>query len=154
MTLARHTEFEILEATALALEERGYDVIRKPPTTFLPETLRSFSPDAIAIGREPKLIIEVAQQTAQDADRVARLQQALKSVPEWELHLVVGFTMATPDLAPIEMADIMTTLERASGLAAEESQAALLVAWAGCPTSLFARSLLRRSLSEWHRKGW
>lgn len=130
MTLARHTEFEILEATARALEEQGYDVIREPSPSLLPETLRTMRPDAIAIGRDPKLVVEVAQETARDADRVAKLQQALRLAPEWKLHLVVGFTTAPPEVAMIDLTDISKTLDRASKLAAQESQAALLMAWA------------------------
>jgi hypothetical protein len=146
MTLARHTEFEILEATARTLEEQGYDVIREPSPSLLPETLRAMRPDAIAIGRDPKLVVEVAQETAHDANRVAKLQQALKLTPEWKLHLVVGFATASPDVAMIDLTDISKTLDRAEKLAAQESQAALLMAWAALEA--LARTIMPKDFAR------
>lgn len=130
MTLARNTEFDLLEATVRSLEEQGYDVVRAPGPALLPVPLQSLRPDGIAIGRLPKLVVEIAQESPEDAKRVARLQEALKELPEWKLHLVVRFGTTPPELALIGEEDIAKTVDRASSLASTETQAALLMAWA------------------------
>ena len=140
MTHARNTEFDLLEATARTLEEQGYDVVRSPAPSLLPEPLRSLRLHGVAIGRTPKLVIEVAQEGPENAKRVAVLQEALKEIPDWKLHLVVGFTTTPPEFSLVDEADIANTVDRASQLASTEAQAALLMAWAALEALARART--------------
>jgi hypothetical protein len=130
MTLARQTEADILEATARSLEEQGYDVFLEPMASLLPAPLKSLNADGIAIGREPKLVIEVAQEGSRDAQRVAAIQRALKDAPDWKLHLVVGLAPPSSRPAMVDVNDIANVVDRASRLARTEASAALLMAWA------------------------
>lgn len=130
MTLARQTAADIFAATASKLTEEGYDVIVEPSASLLPDALKTFQPDGIAIGKSPRLVIEVAHEGPRDAARVAQLQQALKDVPDWKLHLVLGSAASSPDIAQADEASIALVLERASKLVLTDPEAALLMAWA------------------------
>lgn len=130
MTLAHQTESEILEATARSLDEQGYDVFLQPIPSILPPSLRLLRPDGIAIGREPKLVIQIAQERPDDAKKVAKLQRALKEEPGWKLHLVVGLMPSSSWIGLVDESDITTVVDRASNLIDIEASAALLMAWA------------------------
>lgn len=130
MTLARQTEADIFAATARKLSEQGYDVVADPDASLLPDALRRLRPDGIAIGKNPKLVVEVASEGRQDAMRVAELQLALKEVADWRLHLVLAPSMTSTEIPRADDASIASILERASQLAPAEPQAALLLTWA------------------------
>lgn len=130
MTITRSAEAHILDATVQSLSEQGYDVLVEPSASLLPYSLRPFRPDGIAIGRKPKLIIEVAREGPEDAQRVAKIQGALKELPDWRLHLVFASGTRTPDIALTEERNIAETVDRAIRLADIETSAALLMVWA------------------------
>lgn len=130
MTQVRQTESDILAATARKLSEQGYDVVIEPNASFLPESLRAFRPDGIAIGKSPKLVIEVANEGPHNAKRVAELQRVLKEVPDWRLHLVLGIGSESPEIAPADESSIEAIVNRASKLTTAEPEAALLMGWA------------------------
>ena len=71
-------EEDLLAAAARQLAERGYSVIVDPSRSLLPEILQDYRPDAVAIGRDPKLVIEVVSEGVDHASRVAERQRALK----------------------------------------------------------------------------
>ena len=128
MTEIWDTERELLEATARDLTAKGYDVVLEPSPSLLPTALASFRPDAIALGREPKLIVEIATEGAVAAAKVASLQEALMQNPEWKLHLVISRVKRTSlSVMPHEL--IAPTLENAKKVAKIDAQAALLLGW-------------------------
>ncbi|GGJ54520.1 hypothetical protein CDQ92_18285 [Sphingopyxis bauzanensis] len=128
MTEIWDTERELLEATARDLTAKGYDVVIEPSPNLLPAALSIFRPDAIALGREPKLIVEIASEGAIAAAKVARLQEALAQNPEWKLHLVISRVKRTSlSVMPNEL--IAPTLDSAKKVAQIEPRAALLLGW-------------------------
>ncbi len=130
MTLARETEAELLAATVRQLSEQGYDVVVQPSASILPASLQRWRPDAVAIGRHPKLIVEVASERPEAARRIAELQQALKAETDWKLYLVLNRASGAPDLVTIEDTDIAPFLDRAVAVATIDARAALMMAWA------------------------
>ncbi|MDO1581309.1 hypothetical protein [Rhizobium oryzicola] len=130
MTISRTTEAEIFSATAAKLAEQGYDVIAEPTATLLPEALKAFRPDGIAIGKDPKLVIQIAGEGPQYSKRVADLQKALKDLTGWKLHLVVGTELAASEIPTADDASILLNINRARRLLEDEPEAALLIAWA------------------------
>lgn len=135
MTSAKKIDSELLAATVRRLSEQGYDVIVEPSASLLPGSLlstlpRRYRPDAIAIGRHPKLIVEIASENPEAARRIAELQQALKAEPDWKLHLVLNRASGTPTLVRIDDAEIVEFLNRAVEVANVDARAALMMAWA------------------------
>lgn len=130
MISSRATEAEIFSATARKLAEQGYDVISEPTAALLPDALKAFRPDGIAIGKEPKLVIELASEGPQSSKRIAQLQEALKELAGWKLHLVVSASLALSEIPTADEASILLNIDRARKLLVHEPQAALLIAWA------------------------
>ena len=124
------TEADILAATARQLSEQGYSVIVEPARSILPAALAGLHPDAVAIGREPKLVIEIAGERSDQVRRVAELQKALRSVPDWKLHLVLNRSSGASELTAMTDTEIATVLDRALEVARIDPRAALLMAWA------------------------
>lgn len=128
MTEIWDTERQLLEATARDLTAKGYDVVLEPSPNLLPAALSKFRPDAIAFGREPKLIVEIATEGTVAAAKVARLQEALAQNPEWKLHLVISRVKRTSlSVMPNEL--IAPTLDSAKKVAQIDPRAALLLGW-------------------------
>lgn len=130
MTASSQTANELLAAASRQLSEQGYDVVREPSRYLLPDQLRHFRPDAIAIGRDPKLVVEIARERPADAERVERLQQALKEMPDWHLHLVLDRASTDPELARVTDNEIASTLDQSLAVAEVDTRAALPMAWA------------------------
>lgn len=130
MTSAKKIDSELLDATVRRLSEQGYDVIVEPSASLLPGSLLRWRPDAIAIGRHPKLIVEIASDNPAAARRIAEMQQALKAEPDWKLHLVLNRASGTPTLVRIDDAEIVEFLDRAVEVAIIDSRAALMMTWA------------------------
>ncbi|MFI5014451.1 MAG: hypothetical protein ACHQAY_19120 [Hyphomicrobiales bacterium] len=131
MSSAKLAETELLEAAARQLAEQGYEVVFEPPVSLVPEALRGLRPDAVAIGRTPKLVIEVAAEGARSAERVAALQRALREEKDWKLYLVFDRTFRPPDLPPASLEQVRSVLGRAEAVAIVDPHAALLMCWAG-----------------------
>lgn len=129
MTMARQTRAELLAGTSRSLREKGYDIIEQPDPSLLPESLATLQPDAIAIGKEPKLVIEIAGQGSHYASRIADMQKALKNQTDWKLHLVVHLSKGDPEMPPISESNIRTFVD-SLGDATTDARANLLMAWA------------------------
>ena len=130
MTFSNQTTDDLLAATSRRLSEQGYDIIREPNRYMLPDSLQEYRPGAIAIGRDPKLVIEIARARPADAERIARLQQALRELPGWELYLVLDRASDNPELARITDDEIAPILDRVLAVSQVDTRAALLVSWA------------------------
>ena len=128
MTEIWDTERELLEATARDLTAKGYDVVFDPSPNLLPAALSRFRPDAIALGREPKLVVEIATEGPVASAKMARLQEALAQSPEWKLHLVISRVKRT-NLSVVSDEVIAPTLDSAKKVAQIDSRAALLLGW-------------------------
>jgi hypothetical protein len=133
MNSTRQVKADLLEAIGRELSEDGYEMIFEPSLSLVPESVRSRSlrPDAIAIGRSPKLLIEVASGRPADAKRIAEIQRLLSAEPGWKLHLIVDRASSNiSDLAKIPLAEILPMLSRAVEVATVDSRAALMLCWA------------------------
>ncbi|MBX3568354.1 MAG: hypothetical protein KF914_09870 [Rhizobiaceae bacterium] len=122
-------EQEVLAAETRRLIERGYTIYRQG-NTFLPKTLREFQPDAVAIGREPKYLIEVVTEGADSAERLKRLHQEVKKLPDWELLVLFdrGVRSRVIEYVPLEYIDSALKSIR-NVLSSAEAAPALLLAW-------------------------
>jgi len=110
--------------------QKGYTIVREPSPQQLPNFLKGLRPDAIATGAEPSLVIEVAAgQGAGKETRLQRLKSALDGHKDWRLEIVYVGSEGAP-IKPASLQATRTALQRARMLAAEEPEAALLLAWA------------------------
>ena len=124
-------EREALDEIERRLTLQGYALLRDPPRDALPSFLQAFTPDAIAIGKTPQLLIEVISRRASsssEAMKVRQLQGLLKDHPEWRLEVVYAGSSApimvpeTPDAIRARLAEVRT-------LARVDRRAGLIMAW-------------------------
>lgn len=127
---SRETQAALLSATVRRLTEQGYDVVVEPSPSMLPPGLQKWRPDAVALGKEPKLMVEIASESARAATRIADLQKALRSEPGWKLHLVLDRASDAPSVARATDQQIDEVLENARRVAEVDARAGLLMAWA------------------------
>lgn len=121
-------------ATLDRLEARyrrgGYDFLREPDPALLPEPLRPFRLDAVAIGPSGNVAIEVIPSGRRDAATTARrLKTVVAALPGWTLDLVVfqAREVTTPRL--VSRSAVRSTLGEAAALKETHPSATLLLAW-------------------------
>ncbi|MEQ8815439.1 MAG: hypothetical protein RLO51_03645 [Thalassobaculum sp.] len=148
------------ERTALDLIENrlkkdGYTLVRSPGPEQLPAFLRGFRPDAIAVGADPSLVIEVMHsRTASATTQIRQINSLLSGHEDWRLEVVyvspdgtaVGST--TPE-------EVRATLRGLQKLSEIEPRGALLLAWSSMEAigrilqpALAARSISPNSLID------
>lgn len=130
MTGPESLEREILDQHASAWAARGYHVIVNPRGSDLPEFLKSYQPDAILVGREPKVIVEVVMKGHPNADRKVRnLEALLSGHSDWRLEVLYGGSGESP-LPQTSPGTIRKTISGAEEIASIEPRGAFLLLWA------------------------
>lgn len=127
-----------LVAERIALDEmeprwvsQGYRLIRDPTRGQLPDFLGSYRPDAIAVGKEPGLIIEVINPRGRSTKtKVSQIRELIAGNPNWKLEVVYSPTDSVA-IGAASRTSIEEALAQAEALADTEPRAGLLLAWAG-----------------------
>ncbi|WP_372421813.1 hypothetical protein [Salinarimonas chemoclinalis] len=129
MTIGSRTQAELLAAAGRRLSAEGYDVIVGPDNSLLPAALRARRPDAIAVGRDPKLVIEIVSERSESASRMAALREALEAAPGWKLHVVLDRTSPASTMPSVADDEIHAVLQSVSQIAGVAPPAAVMLAW-------------------------
>jgi hypothetical protein len=89
VTTSALAETPVLQSLRADFEAKGYTFITDPSGDQLPEFLRAYRPDALAIGQHDKVIIEVQQQGARGPKvPLTRLSETTSSHTGWRYLLV------------------------------------------------------------------
>src|SRR5436190_13424523 len=123
MEKSRSTEAELLGLTASKLISDGYDVILHPRADALPKELQGFSPDAIAIGKLPYLVVEVKSEGYANDD-LRSLRQAVETSGQWQLYVVFNNSKSSIPLQPMSLREVREHLEVVRSAAAMDTRAA------------------------------
>lgn len=122
-------EQELIEVESRRLEERGYTIYRGR-NDLVPPSLKLFSPDAIAVGREPKYLIEVVREGPDAVSKLKALRQELAQLPGWELLVVLDRGGRSPELQHATAEQIDEAIRSARKvLSSGEAAPGLLLAW-------------------------
>jgi uncharacterized protein YutE (UPF0331/DUF86 family) len=113
------------------LRAQGYEVYLQPTAPVVPEFLAHLRPDAIAIGKGQKIIIELVTSDNSRQRKTEALANLVKQYPEWELRvLVVTPAKRTDDLRIQTTEEIQTFLKEVRDLETSgHTIGALLLAW-------------------------
>lgn len=131
MTSAEELESAVLEKHEAHWVEQGYRVIRHPRPHEIPEFLGRFLPDALALGPEPNLVVEVIRKGSANAEeKVRRLKALLGDRKDWRLEILYSGE-AQAGVEPTTSDAISELLGTARRLSEQEPRAALLLTWAG-----------------------
>lgn len=151
-------EFETQRIQELAAEyqAKGYDVVIRPAEHALPEFLRGFQPDLVALSPGDNVVVEVKNTQELRSKSLARLSEVIENHSGWRFELVVANRPSGEeipsqgDLAVDEL--IRTRLLSAEELAkAGQLEAAAMLAWSAAEAVL--RTWARVEGVDAERKG-
>ncbi len=135
-------EGDLLDSVRAGYERRGFRVIVEPSKADVPAFLGQHRPDAVALGPEGGVIIEVKR----DGGRTNRaslgtLARLVEQHPGWTLEVI--YVRERPDeaqkLSPSSRAEIARQIDEAEALLAETHlHAALVIGWAALESQLRA----------------
>lgn len=82
----------VLSQITPALESEGYQIIRHPSRSILPEFMKNYHPDAIALGKNKNIAIEIksrySDHKSQD-ESIDRIKKIFEKNDQWEFRLFV-----------------------------------------------------------------
>jgi hypothetical protein len=132
MTLATEkTETEVLQALRGRYERDGYTFIAHPPRDLLPNFLKGYSPDAIALSDKGNVIIEVkARRTPSGEKNLAQIAERVASNPGWRFDVFYGGNFTRSLYEPPSSVEISRLLEEIEALSVGgQERAAYLMGW-------------------------
>lgn len=130
MMSSSEVERVALDEVESKLRPLGYTVVRAPIPDQLPPFLNDVQPDAIAIGPQPSLLIEVFRKEGRAAaDKVNRLRARLQGHDDWDLQ-VFYYSSLEPSLGAVDEKTVEDSVDRVRRLKEAEPSASYLLAWA------------------------
>ncbi|MEM1048277.1 MAG: HepT-like ribonuclease domain-containing protein [Pseudomonadota bacterium] len=130
MNVSRQTETAVLDLHEPSWTARGYRLVRRPAAENLPDFLKGFSPDAILLGRDPKVVVEIVSKgNPEIAPKIDRLKSAISHDNEWTLEVV--YAGKEPDLLPaVETERLDEFLTNVRSSISSDQRGSLLLLWA------------------------
>lgn len=136
----------VIEQLIPALELDGYTVYLQPSRYQLPSFMEGYVPDAIAVGPQKKLAIEVVFDEPSAKGKLDRLRGIFDGHGDWELQVLYARASASSEtLATASDVRIAESIKSVESLAVSgEFGAALLIAWS--TLEALGRRLLGKAL--------
>jgi REase_AHJR-like protein len=123
---------QVLKQLVPRLEAEGYTVYLQPSRHLLPSFMEGYIPDAIALGPNKNLAIEVIVEGPSSKPKADRIKHRFEEVKDWELRVYyVRPTNRTDALQAMTKETIDSSISSVETLVSEgETLAALLIGWA------------------------
>lgn len=125
-------ELEVLDHQVRELEAEGYEVFVRPNRSLIPAFLGDFQPDAIALGGDRNLVIEVVRQSSDAVRKLEKIRELLSNQPKWKLQVVL--VEPTSSAKTLQIQDINAIRRRIGEveqlIEAQHAGSAMLIAWA------------------------
>ncbi len=130
MTERQHTNHAVLDSHEPSWVAQGYRVIREPSGSYLPKFLKRFEPDAILLGRTPKIVVEVVRKGQPNVERKIRLlNETLSNHQDWRLEVL--YAGSEPEQLPaVTTVRLKEQLADIRKLLPLEQRGSLLLLWA------------------------
>lgn len=136
MTAADTLEKTVLDRIEPQLVRDGFRVVRNPQRQDLPAFLNGYVPDAVALGSEKSIAIEIkSNRQAAPEIKVAELQKLFAGQRDWELRFIY-FAPDQPLLVAVSQADLTKRTREIRSLIKADPQAAFVMAWAVLESSM------------------
>lgn len=125
-------ETRILELLRQHYEGEGYTFVEHPDVAILPGFMQGYRPDALALGKDKSIAIEVRLRRAVSSEKTLRaLSELFGQQAGWELRVVYGDDLPDTLIASATKEQIESHLGEAEALlAADHPRAALVLGWA------------------------
>jgi hypothetical protein len=129
---AIETERRVLALIRPRLEAEGYSFIEFPADNVLPEFMHGYHPDAIALGKDKSIAIEVKLRRDQSSEKNLRsISERFKGQQSWEFRIVYGDELEDEPIGASTSAQIeQHIVEGEALLQAGHHRAALILGWA------------------------
>lgn len=127
-----NAERQLLNLIRPQYEAKGYSFYEYPQGDLLPEFLRGYQLDAIALGSPKNVAIEVKRRKGAADKTLEKLSRLFQDHPDWELRVVFGNNFEDdPATEPSSRAEIEKQIDEAESLLKMgHERAALVLAWA------------------------
>jgi flagellar capping protein FliD len=132
VTEAEKNEADILRTLRSRYERRGYTFVAHPTEDLIPEFLRGYRPDALAISERESVVIEIkTRRNPNNQKNLAQIAERVAGQPNWKFEIYYAGDFPRPIYERPNDAEISQLLEEIRGLRkAGFNRAALVMAWA------------------------
>jgi hypothetical protein len=126
------TERRVLALLRNRYEADGFLFIEHPARADLPAFMGGYQPDALALGKDKSIAIEVKlRRDAASEDSLRAIRERFKGQSPWELHVVYGAEVEDEAMEVPTPEQIRKNIEEAEALLAGGfPRAALVLSWA------------------------
>jgi len=129
------------------LVRQGYRVVRSPSRADIPSFLQGYVPDAIALGKEPNIAVEIKGRQSVAASRsLSRIRKMFEGRDDWAFR-VFYFDTLMPAIQTISTEALAKQRIEISELSKIHTQAAFILAWSFLEASLRESGLLDKDFS-------
>lgn len=128
----QQTESRVLALLRDQYSAEGYSFIEHPDEAQLPGFMQGYRPDALALGKDKSIAIEVKVRREVNAEKnLQRISDRFKGQASWEFRVVYGSEVDDEPISPPTLEQIEARISEAETLLADNhSSAALVLAWA------------------------
>jgi hypothetical protein len=131
-TKTEKNEADILRTLRSRYERRGYTFIAHPTTDLIPEFLRGYRPDALALSEKGSVVIEIkAGRRSKGSQSLAQIAERVAGQPNWKFEIYYAGDFLRPVYGKPDPAAISQLLAEVRRLIeAGFDRPALVMAWA------------------------
>jgi len=140
-------ERDFLQTLVPGYEAEGFSVFLHPAREMLPQFMRGYQPDAIAVKDDKQIAIEIKRNVTRQVAQTKQLQRIFSEHPEWELRVYYIPGHPEEDIQAPDLPEIDAALAEVDQLKqAGHLRAALIMAWAALEAA--GRALLPQDLAR------
>jgi hypothetical protein len=128
----KQTESRVLALLRNRYEADGFTFIEHPENSNLPQFMRGYRPDALALGKDKSIAIEVKLRRDLGGDKnLKAISERFKGQSGWEFQVVYGDETEDEPIRPPTLDQIQAHIAEAEELLARNyPRAALVIGWA------------------------
>jgi hypothetical protein len=126
------SEARVLGLLRRRYENEGFTFIVHPAIADLPAFMQGYRPDALALGDDKSIAIEVSlRRDATTGKKLRTLSERFKGQQDWEFHIVYGDELEIEPVPASTIEQITAHISEAEDLLAENhARAAFVIGWA------------------------
>lgn len=128
----KQTESRVLALLRNRYETDGFTFIEHPEFASLPQFMQGYRPDALALGKDKSIAIEVKlRRDLANEKNLKVISERFKGQPGWEFRVVYGDETEDEAIAPPTLDQIQAHIAEAEDLLVHNhARAALVIGWA------------------------
>jgi hypothetical protein len=126
------TEERVLSLLRNRYEGEGFSFIEHPDQADLPAFMQGYQPDALALGKDRSIAIEIKLHRHPVTEKSLRaVSERFKGQPRWEFRVVYGDEVHDEPISPPTQQEILAQIVEAEALLAQNhNRAAFVLGWA------------------------